>query len=175
LNIKDPFSFNDLKVYSLVEAKKNNVDLDYFHCEKEEFNDHYFKVLQRDDSNVLGKAFLFAYDKKVVGYIVLSMSQLNKSMHKDLGHIALTVSNIPSLLIGRMARHMDYKGKGIGVLMKDYALKKAIDLSEQIGCRLLSLEAVPDKIDLYSKWGFKLIESEYRNTMFIDLLKINRI
>lgn len=56
--------------------------------------------------------------------------------------------------------------------MKDYALKKAIDLSEQIGCRLLSLEAVPNKIDLYLEWGFKLIESEYRNTMFIDL-KIN--
>ncbi len=69
-------------------------------------------------------------------------------MYKDLGHIS-SVSNIPSLIIGRMARHIDYKGQGIGILMKDYALKKAIDLSEQIGCRLLSLEAVSDKIDLY--------------------------
>lgn len=108
MKIKDRFSFRDLEVYSIYESKKNNIDLSYFHCEKSEFNGHYFNVLQRDDSNGLGKAFLFVYDKKVVGYLVLSMSQLNKSMHKDLGHIS-SVSNIPSLLIGRMTRHIDYK------------------------------------------------------------------
>lgn len=34
------------------------------------------------------------------------------------------------------------------------------------------LQAVEDKIELYKKWGFKPIEDEYRNTMFIDILNI---
>lgn len=175
MTIKDKLSPEEVKVYSLKEAKENSIDLNYFKCEKEEFNYHFFNVLPDDDSNGLGKAFLFIHDERVVGYLVLAMSHINKSMHKDFGSISKSASYMPSLLIGNMARHIDYKGKGIGILMKDYALKKAVDLSGQVGCRLLSLEAVPDKIDLYSKWGFKPIESEYRNTMFIDLLPLKNI
>jgi predicted GNAT family N-acyltransferase len=113
---------------------------------------------------------LFVHNTKVVGYLTLAMSKLSKNFHKDFG--TMTTQNVPALLIGGMARHVEYKGRGVGILMRDYAINKAFKLSDQIGCRLLALESVQDKIDLYAKWGFSPIESEYRNTMFIDLLKI---
>jgi len=162
----------DVKVYSLREAKENSIDLNHFLCEKEEFTDHFLNVLSNDDSQGLGKAFLFIHNEKVIGYLVLAMSQLNKRWYDVFNQSIKTVEYIPALLIGKMARHFEYKGKGVGTIMRDYALNKALNLSEQIGCRLLVLEAVEDKIDLYLKWGFSPIDIEFRNTMFIDLLTI---
>lgn len=166
----DKLSRIDIQVYTLKEAKEHSIDLDYFKCDKEEFNDYYFNNLVIEDSKNLIKVFLFAHDKKIIGYLTLAMSKISKDFHKDFG--SMTTQNVPALLIGGMARHVEYRGRGVGILMRDYAINKAFKLSEQIGCRLLALEAVPDKIDLYTKWGFSPIESEYRNTMFIDLLKI---
>jgi GNAT superfamily N-acetyltransferase len=169
---KDKLSAEDVRVYSLKEAEENSIDIKYFHCEKDEFNDHFFNVLPKDDSEDLGKAFLFTHNKKVIGYLVLAMSQLNRAWANEFNRSIKTVEYIPALLIGKMARHQDYKGRGIGILMRDYSLNKAFTLSEQIGCRLLVLQAVEDKIELYSKWGFSSTDIEFRNTMFIDLSKI---
>jgi GNAT superfamily N-acetyltransferase len=172
LTIKDKLSPLDVKVYSLKEAKDNYIDITYFHCEKDEFNDHFLTVLPTDDSNGLGKAFLFTYNEKVIGYLVLAMSQLNRTWDKKFNRSIKTVEYIPALLIGKMARHDDYKGRGIGIMMRDYALNKALKLSEQIGCRLLALSAVEDKIELYHDWGFSPIDIEYRHIMFIDILTL---
>ena len=72
-----------------------------------------------------------------------------------------------------MARHIENKRGDIRVLIKDYALKKTIDLSEQIDT--VFIRSSFRSINLYCKLDFKIIELEYRNTRFIDLLKINRI
>jgi hypothetical protein len=40
---KDNLAHNDVQVYTLTEAKEHSIDINYFKCEKEEFNDYYFK------------------------------------------------------------------------------------------------------------------------------------
>lgn len=168
---RDRLTSKEVEVYSLRGARENSLELDFFECEKPAFNDYYNNILTKDDHDKLGKAFLFATsDRRVIGYLVLSMSHLSKSFHTDLGK--LTPTNIPALLIRGMARHIEYKGRGVGTLLKDFAINKALELSELVGCRLLVLEATEDQIQRYIEWGFKPIEAEYRNIMFIDLIRL---
>ena len=168
---RDRLTFKDVVAYSLKRARENLLEFDYFKCENPAFNDYFNNNLTKDDHDKLGKAFLFAtHDRKVIGFIVLSMSQLSKSYHTELGN--LTPTNIPALLIRVMARHTEYRGSGVGTLLKDFAINKALELSELVGCRLLVLESTEDQIQRYKNWGFMPIEAEYRNLMFIDLLKL---
>jgi hypothetical protein len=49
-------------------------------------------------------------------------------------------------------------------------IARAIDHSKHIGCRLVILHSVDDKIDTYKKWGFVQVDSKKnKNTMFVDL------
>lgn len=63
------------------------------------------------------------------------MSQLSRSFYRYFSSMT-THTNVPALLIGEMARHVDYKGRGIGILIRDWVINKALEVSNSIGCRL---------------------------------------
>jgi hypothetical protein len=83
----------------------------------------------------------------VVGYVTLAMSQLAKTYHLKLGR--MTHRNyVPGILIGEMARHIDYKGRGIGDMMINWVVSKTRNLSKEVGCKIIIVEAEEDKICL---------------------------
>lgn len=170
--IENRLTFSDVEVYLLTKALELSINICDFKCERQEFNDYLYNTANKDHMNNAGKVWLFTtHEKKPIGFVTLAMSQLSKSFDPYFSSMT-THTNVPALLIGEMARHIDYKGRGIGILVRDWVINKALEVSQEIGCRLIILQAVEDKIELYSKWGFKQIEQEYRNTMFIDILNI---
>ena len=55
--------------------------------------------------------------------------------------------------------------------MINWVVSKARDLSKEVACKIIIVEAEEDKIDIYKKWGFEPIENleEKRNTMFLRI------
>ena len=101
------------------------------------------------------------------------MSYLGVRGHVKLSGIT-TYSHIPALLLGQMARDSEYEGRGLGKLMHDWVIIKALEFGEQVGCRLVMLDSVPDKVDMYRNWGFVTIDlkddkKRENKTMFVDL------
>lgn len=164
-------SEQDVKVYNLTRAIKESVDLSDFKCEKQYFADYLRLYAKEDDSKGIGKLWLFVTgNNKVTSYLTLAMSQLSRSQHLDLGR--MTPRNyVPGILIGEMARHTDYKGRGLGNIMINWVVSKARDLSQEVVCKIIIVEAEEDKIEIYRKWGFEPIENfeEKRNTMFLRI------
>jgi hypothetical protein len=74
---------------------------------------------QKDENENIGEIFLFVYKKKIVGFITLAMSQLVRFEHKRLSNLTTIRHCVPGLLVGHIARHIEYKGKGIGTIMRD--------------------------------------------------------
>jgi len=161
----------DIKVYNLARAINTSVDLSDFKCEKQYFADYLRLNAKEDDDKGIGKLWLFINgNNKVAGYVTLVMSQLSRSQHLDLGR--MTPRNyVPGILIGEMARHMDYKGRGLGNIMINWVVSKARNLSKEVACKIVIVEAEEDKIDIYKEWGFEPIENfeEKRNTMFLRI------
>jgi predicted GNAT family N-acyltransferase len=164
-------SDQDVKVYNITKAINESVNLSYFKCEKQYFADYLRLYAKQDDDKGIGKLWLFVNgNNKVIGYVTLAMSQLSKSQHLDLGRMTPR-TYVPGILIGEMARDIDYKGRGLGNIMINWVVSKARDLSKEVACRIIIVEAEEDKIDIYKKWGFEPIENfeERRNTMFLRI------
>ena len=114
-NVKNRLSFEDVEVYSLPKAiVDSSIDFSKFRCEKDSFADYLRTQAHNDDKNNVAKVWLFVnHNKEIVGYVTLIMSQLRKTDHQTLGKLT-PHNNVPGLLISEMARHVDYKGQGLG-------------------------------------------------------------
>jgi hypothetical protein len=97
-------------------------------------------------------SYLFRFEEDVVGYVTLAMGSLKRADLpadvRPLHHF----SRVPCLLLGQMARDIRFKGEGIGGLMFDWVLSKADELSHEIGCRYVILEAEQDRKSHYEKY-----------------------
>ncbi|MDF2737171.1 MAG: hypothetical protein K0S93_1028 [Nitrososphaeraceae archaeon] len=78
----------DIKVYNLTSAINESVNLSDFKCEKQHFADYLRLYAKEDDDKGIGKLWLFVTgNNKVIGYVTLTMSQLSRSQHLDLGRL----------------------------------------------------------------------------------------
>ena len=168
---KKRFSLEDIEVYSIAKALQENINLSNFRCEKQNFADYLRIMAIDDDKNDVAKVWLFVtHDKKVVGYVTLIMSQLTATFHPKLSK-STSHKFVPGILISEMATHIDYTGMGLGRLMIEWVVSIAFDLAQYAACRLIIVEAEPDKIEVYRHWGFEPIEDfeEKRYTMFLEI------
>lgn len=146
-------------------------DLTGFSCGRDKYDEYIFGEAHEDQKERVGQVWLFYHNDKLVGYVSLAMSQLDKNQHQKLGGIT-GHGHIPGLLLGQMARHKEYRGKGIGLQMINWVIGQAVELSERIGCRLIILQSEDDKVECYKDAGFVLIPKSNRkkNIMFLNLL-----
>ena len=95
---------------------------------------------------------------------------MSRSLHHELGKLT-THNYVPAILISETAGHIEYAGRGVGRLMLDWVVSMALDLSQYVACRLVIVESLEDKVDLYKHWGFQPIGNfqERRNTVFLML------
>jgi GNAT superfamily N-acetyltransferase len=171
LSVKNRLTFEDVEIYSLPKAIEESIDLSKFKCEKEYFADYLRQMAPEVDKNNIAKVWLFVtHTKYVIGYVTLIMSQLLRASHPELGKLS-SHRYVPGILIGEMAGHIDFRRLGLGKLMIDWVVSKAVDLSQYVACRLIIVESEEDKIEVYRHWGFEPIENfeERRNTMFLRI------
>jgi predicted GNAT family N-acyltransferase len=169
LSVNQHLTLSDVEIYSLPRALKASINLHEFKCEKKNFAEYLYLMAQEDDRTNLGKVWIFTtHQKSIIGYVTLAMSQLGKQFHKDLGRIT-SHEYVPGLLIGQMAGHIDYRGRGLGKLMIDWVIGLALNnLSKYVACKLIIVQSDEDKIEMYRHWGFVPIDEFEirRNTMF---------
>jgi len=103
-----------------------------------------------------GVTYIFFYETTMIGYVTLAMSSiLAKRIEKrQKGQVPLT--SYPSLLVGRLAVHNEWRDKGVGEYLCNWCVGVALDISERIGCRYVILQTHEGKrVDYYAKRGFQ--------------------
>ena len=97
------------------------------------------------------------------------MGDLNKTQHEKLNHFPHT--NVPGILLGRLATHKKFEGLGIGQSMVDWVFSEAICYAKDIGCRILYLNPEQGVETWYSeKMKFVHITKRHKgDVMFYDL------
>ena len=100
--------------------------------------EHYVLHVLRDDENFLPELdFVMEKDGKLIGQVVFVRAQI----HADDGRL------IPIMTFGPIGIHPDYKRKGYGKALLDFALNEA----EKAGAGAICMEG---NIDFYGKCGF---------------------
>jgi GNAT superfamily N-acetyltransferase len=93
--------------------------------------------------------------KRVCGYYTLASS----AVHFDHVPTALTRKlpkhPVPVVLLGRLAVDQSAQGQGLGETLLMDALKRCLDLSQQIGVHAVEVQAIDDSARaFYEKYGF---------------------
>jgi hypothetical protein len=145
-----------------------------FQCEKigyADFVKNPQEALKYQEEN-LGVTYVFKHKGCPIGYVTLAMGALSRSGLPEKRRTQKPFPNIPSLLLGQMARDSSLKRQGIGKIMVDFTFDMAQKLAQKTGCRFVIVDSERDKENTYQSFGFESIPPKPRDKkilMFFDL------
>ena len=125
-----------------------------FDCGNDSLNEWLMRRALKNEYNGGSRTYVVCDDNLVVGYYAIAAGSIVRK--EAPGRIRRNMPDpIPALVLGRLAVDSRRQGRGIGQgLLKD-ALARSINVSEQIGARVLIVHALNDKAEaFYRKHGF---------------------
>ena len=146
--------------------------IDDFNCGDDDINYFLKNLAIPNQFRKLSNTYIFYIEenKRVVAYFSILASQLNTGDARIYG-----IDIIPIVLLGRMGIDKNFRGNNIGRTMINIAVRKALEASKLIACRLLLIETSLDmksyyleKINLGFEW-FK--DRKTFSILVLDLLK----
>jgi ribosomal protein S18 acetylase RimI-like enzyme len=145
-----------------------------FKCEEESLTEYLQKQVNQDIRKRLATCFVLADSKNnVIGYYTLTTESLGKETIPDKYKKGIPRNyNAPVILLGRLARHLDYKGKRIGEYLLIDALSRSLKLSNKsIGAMAVVTDPINKRArDFYKKYGFLELPSSKKLFLPINVI-----
>lgn len=137
-----------------------------FDSASDELNDFLKNDALRDQENMISRTYLCFWTEKLVGFITLLADTLEvQAVHENDGVDGYRYYKYPAIKIGRIAVDRVFERKGIGRFLLLAAIGKAIAISNEIGCRYITLDSKPESVGFYEKHDFKLVK-KYKHADF---------
>lgn len=93
---------------------------------------------------------------RILGYYTLSAAQLLLGDLLDEDRRRLPHYPVPAVRMGRLAVATAEQGRGYGEFLLAYAITRCLDLREQLGVRVLLVDALNDEAaEFYRAYGFR--------------------
>ena len=160
-----------------LDGKKHNRAA--FSCEHKALAEYLKQQASQDVKKHVAAVFVLTPDgTTIAGYYSLSQYGVDAG---ELPHDVFEQLKIPkyprlpATLIGRLARHSEFKGQGIGELLLMDALRRAVDATKTIASVAVVVEAKDDAaVRFYKKYGFIELP-DHRNRLFIPMASVKRM
>ena len=149
-----------------------------FDCGKELLNNYLRDQAGQDFKRKLSVCFVLAEKETdtIQGYYTLSNNSIPLSCFPEQLKRKLPTSYeaIPTTLLGRLAIHKKFKGKGLGKILLIDALRRSYEISKEIGSFAVVVDPIDREAELfYEKFDFiKLPDSK---KMFIAIRTLKEL
>lgn len=148
-----------------------------FNCENELLTTYFRNQANQDVKRQLSRCFVMIDDEnEVKGYYTISSSSINRELIPETikSKLPKSYTDIPVILVGRLARDKKFKGEGIGESLLLDAFKRCYDVTLNLGCMAVIVDPIDGKAkDFYSKYGFIFLPDS--NRMFITMKTIFKL
>ena len=148
-----------------------------FDCGNELLTFYFKNQANQDVKRLLSRCFVIIdNDNGVKGYYTISSSSINRDIIPEniKSKLPRSYTDIPVILLGRLARDNKHKGDGIGEMLLLDALKRCYDVSLNLGCMAVIVDPIDEKAkDIYLKYGFILLPDS--NRMFISMATVFKL
>ncbi len=148
-----------------------------FECENELLTNYFRNQANQDIKRQLSRCFVMVDEKNSVkGYYTISSSSINRDLiPEDIkGKLPKSYTDIPVILLGRLARDKKYKGEGIGEFLLLDAFKRCYDVTLNLGCMAVIVDPIDERAkEFYLKYGFILLPDSDR--MFITMTTLFKL
>jgi GNAT superfamily N-acetyltransferase len=105
---------------------------------------------------------------RVVGYHALTGASVEHREATKRAAKGMGQYRIPAVLLSRLAVDLSVQGRGIGALLLQNAMLRAVSVAEEIGVRLLLAHALNDSARaFYMKFGFEQSPTDAMNLQII--------
>ena len=106
--------------------------------------------------------------ERVVGYHALSGASLDRRQTTERAAKGLGGHPVPAVLLARLAVDISVQGRGVGTMLMQDAMVRALSVSEEIGIRVLLTHALNDSARAFSmKFGFEESPTDPMNLQII--------
>jgi ribosomal protein S18 acetylase RimI-like enzyme len=148
-----------------------------FNCEEESLNEYIRTQVSQDIRKRLATCFVaIDEEQNVIGYYTLTSESLGRESIPDkyLKQIPKN-NNAPVILLGRLARDITTKGKGLGEYLLMDALFRSYKLSnESIGAMAVVVDPINEiAFKFYKKYGFEQLPDSEK--MFLPMKIIGQL
>lgn len=128
------------------------------------------------EQNLIGVTYVAVaedHPKIVVGYYTLATGDVPRdSLPTDITKDLPRYQNLPVALLARLAVDRRFQGSGLGKNLLRHAFENVLNLSRQVGCRYVIVDAYATALEWYAKYGFTAINGLSPNgiqPMFVDV------
>jgi GNAT superfamily N-acetyltransferase len=107
----------------------------------------------------------------IIGYFTLATSSIPRDKLPKKSVRGLPAYDLPVILLARLAVDRRFHRHGLGQALLSEALKISLDVSEQVGCRCVIVDAYRTASEWYQRYGFAPIEGGKGITvrMYLDI------
>ena len=167
------FSYDKLEIVSYTERH----DVSHFECRTPDLNAFLKEDAFKNQEELISKTYLCYLFNQLVGYITLTTDIIKKEEVRGEERIDVPYKEYPAIKIARLAVDKKYERKGVGGFLLLVAVGKAFKISDEVGCRFITVDSKQDSIGFYEKrGGFGLVKNHKNRaypTMYLDILPIN--
>ena len=141
-----------------VEYLRESHDVSFFDCSNEDLNDFLKSDAKKSQEDLISRTYLCLWQNSILGYLTLVTDTIEvKLIEKDDCVDGYPYPRYPSIKIARLAVDERFEGCGIGRFLLLWATGKVYQLSNEVGCRYITLDSKRESLGFYEKFGFKLI------------------
>ena len=148
-----------------------------FSCGKEPLDQYIRSQAGQAVAKNLAAVFVLTPDSKsIVGYYSLSSytAKLDE-IPEAIGRKLTRMPEIPATLLGRLARSLDVRGRGIGEILLVDALKRALEHSAHVASWAVVVDAKDEEAaEFYLRYGFIPFPSK-PNRLFLPMSSIRKM
>ncbi|MHC8947770.1 GNAT family N-acetyltransferase [Sphingobacterium hungaricum] len=157
-----------------IEALNKSHDKKDFCCGKSLLDNYIRSQASQDVKRQLSTCTVLLDENRVVGYFTLSSSSIEKdSLPTNLSkNFPPAYTELPCILLGRLAIDKAYRGKGLGGMLLVYALKKSLEISSQIGVLCVIVDPIDEEAEhFYRAYGFILLPTSGKMMISIKTIE----
>lgn len=129
-----------------------------FHCGEPALDDYLQKYAAQQNAKGISTVFVLvdhAQPSKMLGFYTLSAAQIGVQQLSETERKKLPRYPIPCFRMGRLARHIEHRGTGLGELLIGCAVDRCLHARSLVGAYALLVEAKNQKAKLfYEHYGF---------------------
>jgi predicted GNAT family N-acyltransferase len=159
-----------------IEKLENIHVKDEFSCGYDLLDNYLKRQANQDIKRKLSSCSVLVDEQNVVkGYFTLSANSIRRQDLPEelIKKLPPSYSDLPVILLGRIAIDTSIQGNGFGEILLLHALRKCLDLSNQLGILAVIVDPIDSKaISFYKFYGF--MELPTSDKMFILMKTIEQ-
>jgi GNAT superfamily N-acetyltransferase len=151
-------------------------DRSRFDCGRESLNQWFQRHAWTNHAASISRTNVIcdAVTGEIAGYVTLSAAQIEraflpKSQQRN------KPDPVPVTLLGQLAIHRGYQGKGHARSLLLFALRAALRASQEIGSFGVITHPIDDQVRaFYARWGFQDLPFDPRRAMIVRMIDLER-